>query len=270
MFDLSLLQSLMQTTRLGRDVSWHDSLPSTQDLARAKATQGSNEGLIVIADEQTAGRGRQGRTWVSPRGKNLYFTLLLRPKIQQLRGLSMALPLAIVEALAEVAGVDSSIKWPNDVLVTGKKISGVLIDAELEGQEVEYVLAGVGINVNFDPRPYPEIAATATSIVAATSVETSREAILAAALNHLEVHYNSLADDPHSVFTAWRRRLTGLGGPVNVHAPDASALAGIAEDVRPDGSLLLRLPDGSLRSLAAGELEIPASASTPTSSSPGL
>jgi BirA family transcriptional regulator, biotin operon repressor / biotin---[acetyl-CoA-carboxylase] ligase len=241
------------TRRLGHALTFLATTTSTQDVARQLAEEGAAEGAIVVADEQTAGRGRKGRPWISPAGANLYFTLILRPEVEKLRKLSMAAPLAVAEALDAQFDLHATIKWPNDVLVGGKKISGILIDAESSGVDCVYVLVGIGINVNFDPRRHPEVAGVATSVLAVSGRAGSREALLAGVLARLEHHYDHHLD----VYEQWKARLVGLGEAVVVQSADALTNEGVAQDVNEDGSLLLRLPDGSLVALPAGELVIP-------------
>src|SRR3970040_518837 len=148
--DLDLVDRRLRTAFVGRRLIYLTSTPSTQDVARREADEGAVEGTGVIAEEQTAGRGRLGRSWVSPAGKNVYVTVVLRPDLARLRTPGMAAPLAVSRAVELVTGLAPALKWPNDVLLSGRKLAGVLIDSELSGSEVKYVLIGIGVNVNFD------------------------------------------------------------------------------------------------------------------------
>jgi BirA family transcriptional regulator, biotin operon repressor / biotin---[acetyl-CoA-carboxylase] ligase len=255
-FDSALFMRELKAGRFGRPFDYHSSCPSTQDIARAAAQTGAAEGLVVFADEQTAGRGRQGRGWVSPAGVNLYFTLVLRPTLEGLRGLSQSVPLAVADGL-ESGSLEARVKWPNDVQVGGKKIAGVLIDAELDGQAVSYALVGVGVNVNLSITSDISIAPIATSVLEASGAPTSREKLLARLLERLEFRYEQLATDREAVHQDWKAKLIGLGEEVTVHLPDGSMATGIAEGVREDGALMLRVADGSVLQLAAGELRFP-------------
>ena len=140
--DLTKLDSALRTEFLGRNVFYHESLASTMEAAQGEAKAGAAEGTTVIAEEQTAGRGRLGRSWVSPPGVNLYVTVIFRPTLQQLRYLAVVTPLAICLAIEETTGLFARIKWPNDVLINGKKAAGVLPQSELEGDEVLFALIG--------------------------------------------------------------------------------------------------------------------------------
>jgi BirA family biotin operon repressor/biotin-[acetyl-CoA-carboxylase] ligase len=251
--DLPAVESGLQTSFIGRRFIYLTSTSSTMDVARAEAESGAEEGTAVLAEEQTAGRGRFGRSWVSPTGKNIYLTLLLRPTVDQLRRLSIITPLAVALAIEETTGLAPQIKWPNDVLLSGRKVAGILIETEFSGSEPRYALLGPGINVNFEIDPTSEIASIATSIKQELGADASREAVLAALLNHIEALYK--APDPRAVHEAWKSRLETLGRDVTVtfHGETCS---GHADDVDDAGNLILRLPDGSHRTFEAGEVSL--------------
>jgi len=251
--NLEQVEQRLTTRSLGRVISYLTTTTSTQDVARREAEDGVEEGLTVVAEEQTAGRGRLGRSWVSPSGKNLYVTFVLRPGLTRLRALSMAAPLAVANALQSATGLSAALKWPNDVLVSGRKLCGILIDSELAGADVRYALVGIGINVNFDVEENSEIASIATSIKREMGAPASREHLLAALINEFERLY---LDTPvPAVHSAWKERLETLGRPVTVTFRDA-VHEGVAEDVGPDGSLVLRRPDGSQMVIEAGEVTL--------------
>jgi BirA family biotin operon repressor/biotin-[acetyl-CoA-carboxylase] ligase len=247
------VESLLETRRLGRRLIYYTSTQSTQDIARAEAENGAAEGTLVAAEEQTAGRGRFGRTWVSPAGLNLYLTLLLRPPVSRLRSLSILAPLAVSLAAQEVTRSPVGIKWPNDVQMDGKKIAGILIESELSGAEVRYALLGIGLNVNQEAFP-PELAAIATSLKRETGRTIEREEVLASLLNHIERLYESVERGP-AVFNAWRERLVTLGKPVTVRFREQS-FEGTAEDVDHEGNLVVRMADGRLQTFEAGEVSL--------------
>ena len=221
------------------------------DVAREEAVAGAPHGAVVFAEEQTAGRGRFGRRWVSPAGKNLYFTLILRPDAGRLRALSMVVPLAVCRAVEAVTSLRPVIKWPNDILVGGRKLSGILIEGESSGAELLYALAGIGLNVN-DPIDDPEIAGIATSLSREAGEDTPRETVLAALLNELEDSYNAA---PGDLYSGWRSRITTLGQSVRLTFRD-EVYEGTAEDVDDEGSLILRLADGTRRTFEAGEVTL--------------
>jgi BirA family biotin operon repressor/biotin-[acetyl-CoA-carboxylase] ligase len=254
--DLDRLQALLRTEFVGRRVFYDESVPTTMDVARREAQGGAPEGTIAIAEEQTAGRGRMGRTWVSPAGVNLYFTLVVRPTIEQLRYLAVIAPLAVCQAIEETAGLLPRIKWPNDVAINDKKVCGVLTQSEIADGAVLYALIGPGINVNMDVVAHEEIRAIATSLRAELGREVAREDVLAATLNHLEALYLALRRG-EVVSMAWKHRLDTLGKHVRVAGPDGELLEqGVAVDADSDGSLILRRDDGSHVRIEAGEVTL--------------
>jgi len=253
-FSLEAFQSQLRTSSLGQRAICRRSVTSTMDVARGEAAAGAPEGTVVIADEQTAGRGRLGREWVSPPGTNIYLSVILRPPAAHLRQLSIICPLAICQAIEEVTGLAARIKWPNDVLVDGRKVSGVLLDAELVGDRVQYAIAGIGLNVNFDPSTYRELRDIATSLKRELGREVSREAVLAGLLNHLESLYQA-ALRGEKAHAAWKERLDTLGRSVRVRFADRVE-EGVAADTDSDGALILRRDDGSTVRIEAGEVTL--------------
>ncbi len=252
--DLASVERSLTTAFAGRRVVYLTSTHSTQDVARAESEAGCPAGTVVIAEEQTGGRGRFGRTWVSPAAKNLYLTLVLRPPLDRLRSLSIVSPLAVALAIEDVTGLSPRIKWPNDVLLDGRKTAGVLIESEIEGAEVKCALVGVGLNVNFEIGAASEIANIATSVKQELGREASREDLLAALLNRFEALYDDAPRSP-AVHSAWRSRLETLGRQVRVTFRD-QVYAGLAEDVDAGGNLVLLQPDGARMTVEAGEVSL--------------
>lgn len=252
--NLALVEERLRTAYVGRRLVYCTSAPSTQDIARAEAQAGTPEGTAVLAEEQTAGRGRLGRSWVSPAGTNLYLTLVMRPPAESLRWLSMVTPLAVAEAVEGTTGLSPRIKWPNDILVGGRKLSGVLIETELAGAEVSFALVGIGLNVNLDVEAIPEIADIATSLHRELGREAPREELLAALLNRFEALYEE-ARQGDAVYRAWRSRLETLGRRVRV-AFAGQQEEGLAEEVDREGRLVLRRDDGSRVTVDAGDVTL--------------
>jgi BirA family biotin operon repressor/biotin-[acetyl-CoA-carboxylase] ligase len=251
--DLRAVESGLQTSFIGRRFMYLTSTSSTMDVARTEAESGAQEGTVVLAEEQTAGRGRFGRAWVSPAGKNIYATIVLHPTVDRLQQLGIVMPLAVCLAIEETARLVPQIKWPNDVLLSGRKVGGILIEAEFSGSDLKYALLGPGVNVNFDIDPESEIAGIATSIKHELGAETSREGVLATLLNHLEALYTS--PNPRAVHAAWKSRLETLGRAVTLTF-HGETHTGHADDVDDSGNLILRLPDGSHRTFEAGEVSL--------------
>ena len=251
--NLDRVEERLKTSVIGRRLIYLTSTPSTQDVARREAEDGATEGTVVIAEEQSAGRGRLGRSWVSPSGRNVYLTLILRPDLSRLRTLGMAAPLSVLRAVKSVTGLEPALKWPNDVLLSGRKLAGVLIDSELSGGEVKYALTGIGVNVNFDVDESSDVAAIATSVKREFGRAVSREDLLAALLNEFEHLYFSTR--PTAIRAAWRDRLETLGREVTVTFRGV-AHEGVAEDITPEGSLILRAADGSQLVIEAGDVTL--------------
>jgi BirA family biotin operon repressor/biotin-[acetyl-CoA-carboxylase] ligase len=252
-FDLTCFHELLQTREFGRNLLFEPTVRSTMDLARDAAAHGAAEGTLALTDEQTAGRGRLGRSWITPPALNLASTLLLRPPAAAVRAIPMITPLAIVAAVEEMADLRCDIKWPNDVQIDGKKLAGILIETELDA-DPPLVLVGAGINVNFDPRDHAEIRAIATSLLAATGREHDREALLGSYLLHAERLYDAVKSGT-DVRDRWRERLITVGQRVTATTP-SGVTEGVAEDVDTDGALLIRKDDGALATVEAGDVTL--------------
>ena len=254
-FDLDHLQSLLRTDFIGRTVYYDETTTSTMERAKREAEAGAPEGAVAIAEEQTKGRGRMGRSWISPPGVNLYFTIMLRPALEQLRPLPVIAPLAVCEAIEETTALLPRIKWPNDVLIDGSKVAGVLAESEVTGEDVRFVLVGTGINVNLDAAAYPEIREIATSLRAELGRDVSREEVLAATLTHFERLYQALRRG-EVVSMPWKQRLDTLGKQVRVETAAGGVHEGVAVEADSDGSLIVRRDDGSHVRVDAGEVTL--------------
>jgi BirA family transcriptional regulator, biotin operon repressor / biotin---[acetyl-CoA-carboxylase] ligase len=253
--DLERLQALLRTDYIGRRVAYEQSVTTTMDIARREAESGAPEGAIAIAEEQTAGRGRLGRSWVSPGGVNLYFTLVLRPDIDQLRYISVVAPLAACEAIEETTNLLPRIKWPNDVAINDRKVCGVMTQSQISDGSVLYAITGIGVNVNMDVASHDEIRDIATSLRDELGRDASREEVLAATLNRFESIYQALRRG-EVVSMAWKHRLDTLGKHVRVSGPNGPIDEGVAVDADSDGSLILRRDDGSHVRIEAGEVTL--------------
>ncbi len=257
-FSVELLRQGLDTRFVGKQIAYYPLVSSTQDAAKAAASQDTPEGAVFIADAQTAGRGRFGRSWHASPGDNLLISILLHPTHATHSKLSIAASLATLDAIAATTGLQARLKWPNDVLIDYKKVAGVLVEGVFEGDALQAGIVGIGLNVNmrFDdvpPLPYP-----ATSLQQELGQPVSREALARELLMALERWYLD-AQAGAAVMDAWRAQLLGLGEPVTVHIGE-EAVEGVAEDVDADGRLLLRLEDGTLFPLLAGDVTLRATA----------
>lgn len=190
--DATALQLALDTTVFGRKAVLLASTLSTQGDVLKLAEQGQAEGAVVIAEEQTGGRGRFGRQWFSPPGKGIWMSVLLRPDLplQHTPQLTLLTGVAVCRAVRACSGADAGIKWPNDVLIDGRKVCGILLESTVEDHEVRYCIAGIGVDVNFDPEDYPEDLTTiATSLKMETGHPVDRTKLTAAILTELEQLY---------------------------------------------------------------------------------
>jgi len=243
----------LTTEFVGRNFLYYPSVTSTMDVARKAAREGAKEGTVIVAEEQTIGRARLGRAWINPPGV-LATSIILRPEMGQLIRLSMVGSLVTSRCIEKATGLKTTIKWPNDVLVRGKKISGILLESALRGQSVDWAVIGIGINVNFDPKAYPEIADIATSLSVELGEYVSPLNILVYLLTETEQLYLALRRG-EPVYQVWRDKLETLGRTVQVKTGD-DVEKGYAESVDEDGALMLRRADGSLMRVVAGEVTL--------------
>jgi BirA family biotin operon repressor/biotin-[acetyl-CoA-carboxylase] ligase len=241
----------LDTSIIGRKVRHFSSLPSTMETARKEAARGAPEGTVIIADEQTAGHGRLGRAWLSPKG-SVSLSVVLYPDIAGLPYLIMIASLAVARGIEAVTGLEALLKWPNDVLVNGRKVAGILIETSLKGEAVDYAVMGIGININVDMSVFPEVAATATSLFGELHSSVSRLGVVRRLLLELDDLYKA---PRQAIYGEWRSRLTTLGRQVCV-VSGGEVQYGRAESVTADGSLMLRLDDGSLTRVLAGDVSM--------------
>jgi BirA family transcriptional regulator, biotin operon repressor / biotin---[acetyl-CoA-carboxylase] ligase len=252
------LRPVLPVAGFGEPLRYLSVTGSTNDEALSWARAGAGEGALVVADHQTAGRGRRGRTWHAPAGTALLFSLVLRPRLtpDHLGLLTTALGVAGAEA-ARSFGVDASVKWPNDVTVAGKKLAGVLVESRLSGRNVDAAVAGMGFNVSVSPRALPEdVAGRATSLSAELGSAPSRPQVLRAVLAALAGLYESLASEAgRARVVARAEELSSiLGSAVAVRMADGSLLTGEATGLTESGALVLQMPDGPAVA-SAGEIE---------------
>jgi BirA family biotin operon repressor/biotin-[acetyl-CoA-carboxylase] ligase len=247
------ITSNLATRFIGQRVICYPRLTSTNDLAKRRAQQGAREGTVIVAEEQTAGRGRMKRTWLSPRG-SIALSIILYPQLAYLPSLIMVASLAVVHGIAKATGLKSQIKWPNDVLVNGKKVCGILIESDVKGSVVDYAIIGIGVNVNLRLSDFPEILPTATSLSHELGRDVSRLDMIRCLLAEVERLYLALPTG-QSVYQEWRDNLVTLGKKVQVNS-GTTTYKGVAESVASDGSLLLRQSDGSLIKIVAGDVTL--------------
>ena len=248
----ALVDSLVVGPSIVTGVQWHERCDSTNAIAAAAAAAGAGEGLLVVADEQTAGRGRQGRRWAAPAGTSLMFSLLLRPVMQgPAAGL---LPLLAGLVLAETVSrhlpqAAVALKWPNDLLVDERKAAGILAEASAEA-----VVLGMGINVDWRGVDRPEELAEATSLAEVAGHDVDRWRLLAGVMGVFSQRYGQWQQLPAAFLDGYRQRCVTIGRPVRVERTRRSTLTGIATGVDADGSLLVRIGLGKTLPVRAGDV----------------
>ncbi|MBE0611307.1 MAG: biotin--[acetyl-CoA-carboxylase] ligase [Dehalococcoidia bacterium] len=250
-FNPAAFQSALATASIGRYLVYRETLDSTMDLAAREAKEGAPHGTLVFAEEQTAGRGRRGRSFYSPVGQNLYFTLVFRCPVEVHRRLPLIVPLAVCTAVQAEAPA-ARIKWPNDVWIGDRKVAGMLIDAELSPAGA-VALPGIGINVNADPTVVPELRDIATSLARELGRPVEREALLARICNALEPLLEATGGH---VLYEYRARSSTLGRGVLVVPVGGEPFEGTAIAIEDDGSLVVRRADDSVETVTAADVSV--------------
>lgn len=245
------------TRLVGRYVRWYDSVPSTNDLALRLTEIPVPEGTVIVAEEQTAGRGRFGRAWASPRG-GVWLSVILSPGLppDRIPVIGFCAAIAAAQAIRKTTGLLARLKWPNDVLVEGKKVVGILAEAP---PGAAWVVVGIGINANIaqDALPVPEGAGyPATSLQALLGQTVDREALIRSLLREFDGGYAVLKSvGVPGVLRRWREMAETLGRAVLVETPNAT-IDGTACDINEAGALVVRLGDGTLRTVVAGDVRV--------------
>jgi len=254
-----LLARLRDTRVIGRDVRVFHETGSTNDVIERLARDGAREGVAVFAESQSRGRGRLGRRWVSPPGKGLWFSVLLRPRMypQQVTQITVAAATALSRAITRVAGLRPQIKWPNDLLADGRKIAGILTEMHAELDQVKYVILGIGLDVNLTARELPpELHGIASSIRIASGRKADRPALAAAILEELDADYQRVERGQFkSLAEEWEDQCVTLGHEV-VISIGARQIRGRAESLDEDGALMVRNAHGQLERIIGGDVTL--------------
>jgi BirA family biotin operon repressor/biotin-[acetyl-CoA-carboxylase] ligase len=240
---------------IGSSILWFDSLTSSNDLAREMAETGAAEGTVIIALSQTAGRGRAGRQWFSPRAEGLYLSVVLRPDshTQQISLITLLSSIAVAESLRNHYDVPALIKWPNDILVNKKKISGSLVETASCGDTLKYAVLGVGVNLSQHEFP-PEMQGTATSLWMEKNISVTVGQYLPHLLERLNYWYPSGLSDSKKLTSRWEELSDyAYGRQVSINTPDG-VVEGVTRGLRNDGALRVEMPDGSIREVVTGDV----------------
>lgn len=248
----------LSTICFGQEVTYLQSTKSTNLVAKELAQEGAQEGTLVITDYQTQGRGRLERSWWSPPGENLLFSLIFRPTFEVIHTFRLTLvsSLAVAEAIRKETGLEALIKWPNDIYLRGKKVSGILSELRVEDEQVQYVIVGIGINVNGDPSIHPEIQNIATSLSVELGQDFSRLRLLKVILELIEGYYHVLKKgELGSLRQTWDSLSLIKGKKIKV-ASKGYLKEGIAESIDDDGFLILREDSGKRSRILSADVSL--------------
>ena len=252
------LVSRIHTGWAGRSLAFYDCVASTNGVAKAAGEAGAPHGFVAVADSQSAGRGRRGREWVSPKGVNLYFTILLRPEIlpQKASMLTLVMAHAVAAALERETGKEAGIKWPNDIIMEGRKVCGILTELSLERDYIHYLVIGVGINVGAQEFP-EELRDKAVSLEQACGRPADRARLFQYVMEAFEADYESFmrAGDLTSLLESYNARLVNRDACVRVLDPKGQ-WEGIARGITSTGELAVEREGGEIAYVYAGEVSV--------------
>jgi BirA family biotin operon repressor/biotin-[acetyl-CoA-carboxylase] ligase len=241
---------------VGQKIHYFSEVTSTNDVAKKLATLGAEEGTMVIAEAQTCGRGRLGKGWLSPKG-GLWFSVILYPKVKAKDAFKITFltAVAIAKTIKKMLKLNAEIEWPNDVLVSGKKVCGILTETSIRGETVDSVIVGVGINANIDSNFFPEdLKKNATTLSAEVKKEVDREKLLRKLLEELEVYYRMLKENNFdSILEEWKQLNRLFGANVEVVSFNEK-IEGQAVNVDQNGALIIKLADGTTRKVFSGDV----------------
>ncbi len=242
---------------LGKRIYTFDSIDSTNTFARSLEESECPNGTLIIADEQTAGKGRQGRQWQSQKGMNLLFSVVTRPSFiqEKIRMLPFAAALAVADGIEQETKSAIECKWPNDLLIDGKKVAGMLIESATQNEAVMSMIFGIGINVN-QTEFANDIKEKATSLKLHSQQDIDRVRLLCAVIGELEYRFEQLRQfSPHMLLDEWKQRATMLGSAITI-AEHRSSIKAKAIDVAANGALVIEEIDGTRREVFAGDVTI--------------
>ena len=254
----SEVASWLQTQEIGSKICYKDEIDSTNNWAKELAQKDYPSGTVCLADMQSKGKGRRGRSWESPAGSSLYFTVMLRPDIlpAQASPLTLVMGLSVAQSLKKYPGLDAKIKWPNDIVVNGKKVCGILTEMSAQIDYLEYLVIGTGVNVNRMEFP-EELQATATSLQIETGEKQSRARLAAEILNCFEKNYKTFlkSGDLAGLQEDYNELLVNKDREVRVLTP-GNEYTGLALGINNKGELLVQKEDGSQEAVYAGEVSV--------------
>lgn len=252
------LESTMKTEWAGRNVLYFDETDSTNTEAKKAAEAGAPHGTLAVADYQSMGKGRRGRSWTSPHGVGIWMSIMIRPNLHPSCAsmLTLVAALAVADGIKKVCGLDSKIKWPNDIVVNGKKVCGILTEMSTELDCINYVVTGIGINANTGEFP-EDIRDVATSLLLETGERVKRSQLIAAVMEAFEQYYGRFMENENmsGLLEEYNSLLANRDNMVRVLAP-GSEYTGTALGIDETGELLVRMESGELRRVLSGEVSV--------------
>jgi len=259
-FNPGLLIEALKDSLFGKHIIFKESIGSTNIFLKRLAQKGAVEGTVVVADEQNAGLGRLGRQWFSKKGENLLFSVLLRPNLPASRVfvLTMIFALAGIDAVQGLSGLNVMIKWPNDIYIGQKKLGGILTEFSVREGDVQYVVLGMGLNVNWNPELGNNLLYDASSIYSETKKRISREMLLCNMLERLEIYYQKADGDMKErdgLFKKWNEKSLVIGRTVAIET-GKERVEGEVEGIDRDGALILITAGGQRRKFLCGDVSV--------------
>jgi BirA family biotin operon repressor/biotin-[acetyl-CoA-carboxylase] ligase len=258
MVSVDRIKESLRTQFIGRKLHAYDTVSSTNDVARALAFEGAQEGTVIIAETQTRGRGRMDTEWFSPKG-GLWFSVILKPKTkaEEISKITLAVGVAIAKALKRQFNLNAEVKWPNDILANGRKVCGILTESVTYGETVKIVVVGVGLNANISPEKFSRsIRDSLTTLKEELKTDVSLEPLLCEIFYHIEREYAFFLKGGFArILSEWKALASFIGKEVEVTV-FSGKFRGLAEDVDAEASLIVRLSDGSVKRVSAGDVKV--------------
>lgn len=253
------IQTGLKTKHIGQNIEYVESCSSTQIIAHKLAQEGAPGGTVVLTETQTAGRGRMARKWDSAAGKGVWMSVILRPDVvpQKAPQFTLVTAVAVVRAIEEVTKLQPKIKWPNDILLNGKKCTGILTELQSDADGIQALIIGIGLNINQEKTDFdPEIQAIATSLKMESGDTVSRQKLVQSLLYYLEIYTQMYIEEGFGLLKVmWESYSTTIGHPIRARMTNQT-LEGIAEGITEDGVLQLRTADGKLHGIYSADIEM--------------
>ncbi len=252
------IRAVLTSRWLGQELKFYEETDSTNNEIRRMAENGALQGTLAVAEIQTAGKGRRGRSWNSPKGSGIWHSFLLRPEFAPDRAsmLTLLAAMAVRKSIKEVTGLEGMIKWPNDIVVNGKKICGILTEMSTEEDTIRYVVVGIGINANTPDFP-EEIRSTATSLMLELGHPVCRAKLINGIMCAFEEYYDAFCEtqDMSRLKEIYNRELVNVEREVKVLAPGGD-YTGLSHGINDEGELIVELADGTIREVNSGEVSV--------------